>query len=288
MKIIVLGACNIDLVGHPDPPYQAGTSNIGKVRVGIGGVGHNLASALARYGRKVELISVIPETLFGELVEARLFRENIGFQACLKGDFEDSFYLALEDAGGELIGAVNQMDAMEFLTPAFATKQLEGLLPADLIVVETNLRQETLEAIAQAKGDIPLAVEGVSVDKVGRLASILGEIDLLKVNEMEARALAGQGPPETLLETLVTRGVGEVHLTRGSEGVLVGTRRGTKAFCAEKVEQVDSVNKAGDLYFASVIHRRLAGDSVEEQVRFAQQRVADQLRGAKEDVETMD
>ncbi len=282
MKIIVIGACNIDVVGKSDQTYVQRTSNIGQVAIGVGGVGRNIAHRLAKLGDEVELITVIPETFFGELIEASLFRSNIGFMHVIKGDFEDSFYLSLEDNTGEMIGAINQMDSVNQLTPERVRDALANIMPCDMIVADANLSLDTLTMLAEFKGMTPLAVEAVSIQKVKKITGILSEIDLLKVNEMEARALVNNEAalsPNELVSDLLRLGVKEVHMTRGEKGILVGKNNEVIKFPVEKVREIHSVNKAGDEYFAGIIHSYLAGFELEDQIEFAQKLVVKKLMG---------
>lgn len=282
MRIIVIGACNIDVVGKSDQAYVPGTSNIGQVAIGVGGVGRNIAHRLAKLGDEVELITVIPETILGELIKASLFRSNIGFMHAIKGDFEDSFYLSLEENSGEMIGAINQMDSVNQLTPERVRNELTNMMPYDMIVADANLPMDTLKMLTEYKGMTPLAVEAVSVQKVKKIEGILNKIDLLKVNEMEAKALVNNNEklsPDELIGELIKRGAREVHMTRGAEGIHVCKNGSALEFPVEKVEKIHSVNKAGDVYFAGIIHRYFAGDELKDQIEFAQQLVVKKLMG---------
>ncbi len=290
MKIVVIGACNIDIIGKSNRGFEFKTSNIGQVSVSVGGVGRNIAENLGKLGADVDIITIIPESFFGEIIQASLFRNNIGFMHSVIGDYEDSLYVSMEDQSGEMIGAINQMNSIEQLTPEIIKTQMDFMDIPDIIVIDTNLKQDTIEYIARNKGKSLLAVEAVSNQKVKKVISIINHIDILKVNELEALALLDidegkSGDYEELVKNIVDMGVKEVHLTAGSEGMIVGSSEGVQHFEVEKIENVISVNQVGDTYFAGIVYQTLYNKSIREKVSFASNLAKKKLLGDEINVE---
>lgn len=290
MKIVVVGACNIDIIGKSNREFEYQTSNIGQVSVKVGGVGRNIAENLGKLGADVDIITIIPESFFGEIIQASLFRNNIGFMHSIIGDYQDSLYVSMEDQSGEMIGAINQMSSIEKLTPEMVKTQMDFMEFPDIIVIDTNLKRETIESIARNKGKSLLAVEAVSSQKVKKIVSIINCIDLLKVNELEAWALLDidegkSGDYEKIVKSIVDMGVKEVHLTAGSDGMIVGTSNGVQHFEVEKIENVLSVNQVGDTYFAGIVYQTLYHKTVEEKVAFASDLAKKKLLGDEINVE---
>jgi pseudouridine kinase len=279
VKIIVFGGCNIDIVGQTTRAFQHETSNPGRVEIVTGGVGRNVAHFLASLGHDVELVTVISESFFGELTEASLFRSGIGFEFSRKLDVEDSFYLAMEDENGELIGAVNQMDNIERLDAEYVNACLRNIHKVDMIVIDTNLHVDTIKAIAESKGSIPLAVEAVSIEKVQKIRGILPMIDVLKVNEMEARALSSKENDFEILKDLLQLGVQEIHMTLGAKGSMSISKIGISHYPVDQIERVKSVNQVGDAYFAGIIHGYLMGLDSEKKMAFAAEMARKRLMG---------
>ena len=189
-----------------------------------------------------------------------------------------------------MIGAINQMKSIEKLTPEMVKSQMDFMDFPEIIVIDTNLRQETIEFTARNKGKSLLAVEAVSSQKVKKVVSIIDCIDLLKVNELEALALldideSKSGDYEAIVKRIVEMGVKEVHLTAGSDGMIVGTLEGVQHFKVEKIENVLSVNQVGDTYFAGIVYQTLYHKSVEEKVTFASNLAKKKLLGDEINVE---
>ena len=162
--------------------------------------------------------------------------------------------------------------------------QMDFMDTPDIIVIDTNLRQDTIEYIALNKGKSLLAVEAVSKQKVKKVISIINHIDLLKVNELEAISLLDfdegkSGDHEELVKNIVDMGVKEVHLTAGSEGMIVGSKEGVQHFEVEKIENVISVNQVGDTYFAGIVYQTLYNESIQEKVSFGSNLAKKKLLG---------
>lgn len=288
MEIIVIGASNVDIIGKSNKKFELKTSNIGNVSIEIGGVGRNIAEQLCQLGAEVELITVITESFFGELIKLNLFEKNIGFVHSVFVDYEDSIYVSLEDESGEMIGSVNQMNNIELLTPEIIKEKFMLIGKSEIVAIDTNLSMETIEYIANCKNRGLLAVEGVSTQKVKKIIPIIDKIDLLKVNEYEAKSLIqnySDESEEQIVKMILEKGIKEVHMTLGESGVIVGSKEGIQHFTVEKVKRVKSVNQVGDTYFAGIVYQTLKQKLIEEKVKFASDLARKKLIGDKTNVE---
>ena len=194
---VVVGGCVQDLMCAPSGgELLRSTSNPGFVRRGAGGVGRNIAEALARLGGgrvEVSLVSAVGDDAAGaglirSLQQARV-RTN---EVIAVPRAETATYLAVFDAAGELDVAVADMGVLSKITPAQAVSAItaaasrralglsaagrsaagdteaEAALPArGAVVVDGNLRSDTLGAVAAACAarGLPLWFEPTSVDK---------------------------------------------------------------------------------------------------------------------------
>ncbi len=269
-KILIFGGVNTDILAKSEDSFMLKDSNVGVVRSLVGGVGRNIAVSLTRLGYEVDLVTVVPASPFGEMIMADLASRHVGTGLVRRGDFSDSIYVALEDYRGEMVGAVNHMKNLEALDPEYLKSlSLKGK-DYDLLVCDTNITQEALAWVV-ALADRPcLALEGVSNHKVLKAKPFLSHIDLLKINEGEALSLTGCDTPEEALKSLIRQGVGEVHITLGPRGALGGDVRHILHSPALPLKAIQSVNQAGDNYFAGVIHGILKGLTLEEKILHGQ------------------
>lgn len=272
MKIIVFGATNIDIVGKSKNVFEKEVSNIGDINIEIGGVGQNIAYFLNKLGANVKFVTVIANSFFGDLIKENFFKNNINFEESLVGNFEDSIYLSLEDSNGEMIGSINKMDNINNMTVDFVKSKLGIIDKFDLMVIDMNLPLDTIKYLLKNKGKSIVAVEGVSVFKIKKLKGLLKYVDLLKVNEIELKSLIDNTDDKTLdflINEVYNQGTKEIHVTLGSNGVLVKNNNGIYKYGIEKISNIKSVNKAGDIYFSGIIYQTANGKSVENKVKFS-------------------
>ncbi len=172
MGIFVTGGINLDIKAASSGSFQRGTSNPGTIWKTVGGVGRNIAHSLALLGMEVSLCSAVGDDSAG--------REILDFTASAGVDIRPVFrlrdsttgtYLAIQDGQGVLIGAVSDMDAMTSLTPDILEKWSPELKKASCLVADTNLPIETLRRLADTSDqwNIPLLIEPVSIEKIGRI-----------------------------------------------------------------------------------------------------------------------
>ncbi|MFY9612986.1 MAG: PfkB family carbohydrate kinase, partial [Tissierellaceae bacterium] len=66
--IVVVGGTNVDIQGFPKDRLILRDSNIGSVKVSLGGVARNIAENITRLGINTKLISIIGDDGYGQIV----------------------------------------------------------------------------------------------------------------------------------------------------------------------------------------------------------------------------
>jgi pseudouridine kinase len=220
-----------------------------------GGVGRNIAENLLRLGADTAFISAAGEDEFASFLREHM--AGIGLDSShlvIRRGMSTGLYVLVLEPAGELFTAVNDMEAIESITPADLDPFKETVTASDLAVLDANLMPETLEAAVRIAGGVPLMADAVSVEKAKRLAGILPRLAILKTNRAEAEALAGF-PADTeknlreCCRILLGTGPGEIHITLGKDGYCCASKDGVFIRPALPAKLTD-VNGAGDAYTA--------------------------------------
>ena len=122
-SVIVAGSLAIDLscdylpqekAAHASQP-QPQTSNPSSIRQSIGGVGHNVASALHHMGTTVRLCSSIASDVAGSTAIATLAKRGLSTTGIRTIDAEarTAQYVAINDANRNLVLAMADMEILE-------------------------------------------------------------------------------------------------------------------------------------------------------------------------------
>lgn len=261
-RVVVLGGANTDIAGFAAAPLIARDSNPGHVRVSAGGVARNVAENLARLGVATRLV-----TAFGDDHNARELMTicrgagiDIADSLVVTG-VPGSVYLSIMDDDGDMSLALNDMRALDALTPDALALRMHVFEQAGLVVADANLPAESLVWLADNVG-APLMIDAVSVAKVGRVASILPRLRTLKANGLEVGLLLGRDVrnrdhAEEAARELVSLGVGSAFVTAGAFGTAWADSEGSGRLPAPSVVEVRNATGAGDAFAAGVAYATL-------------------------------
>ena len=267
--VVVVGGANVDVKARSTSALVDATSNPGTVVRTPGGVGRNVAENLARLGSRVALVSVVGSDPDGDWLLDETASAGVDVSPVLRGG-QTGRYVALLDAGGDLVAGVSDMAATDSLGPEVLDHDL--LRSAALVVVDGNIPATTLDAVL-ALG-VRVVIDPVSVAKAERIAPLLRAgrpVFAMTPNEAELVALGS-------VDDLHRRGVEIVWVRRGAAGSLlshspehsvVGPGRAQQPSIeleAPAVTPVD-VTGAGDAMLAAFCHYVLAGAHLDEAAR---------------------
>lgn len=116
MKVCVIGGANVDITATSGAAFRIGDSNPGTVRVSWGGVARNIAHNLSLLGDQVELLTIFGGGPFARLIKASCEQIGISTANCeIAPGGTNSFFVSINNADGELVGGVADMNATEGL-----------------------------------------------------------------------------------------------------------------------------------------------------------------------------
>lgn len=263
----------MDLSGQASAPLAMGESNLGQVAAYPGGVGRNMAEALARLGRNVGLLSVLGDDGFAADIMRQTRAVGVDMSACLRlVDQATSTYLSLLDHDGEMVCAINDMAAMQALNREQIELRFEALDQAGAWVLDANLSEEALTCLLALADGRPLFAEPVSAIKARRLAPYLDCFALIKPNLAEARVLAGL-PEDAEQAQVIMRlhdlGLPRLVLSLGRDGLLASEPGQPPVHMPAPHHHVVSVTGAGDTLMAGLVDALTQGQSLGEALAWA-------------------
>lgn len=246
--VVVVGSANVDLVvAVPRHPRGGETVLGGDLVRSPGGKGANQAVAAARAGgARTTFVGALGRDDAADLLLASLRGAGVATDAVVRLDVPTGTALITVDPTGE--------NAIVVAPGANARLAVDGdaaaaVTTADVVLAQLEVPLGTVVAAARARREGALMVLNAAPSR-DLPDDLWAELDLLVVNEHEARDLAGDAPggtPEALAAALLDR-VPAVVVTLGAAGCLVA-RRGTDAvrIAAPRVEAVDTTG-AGDTF----------------------------------------
>jgi ribokinase len=208
-----------------------------------GGKGANQALAAARAGGDCTLIGAVGDDAFGTDLLTGLRAGGVR-TALVRTVAEPSgvALIAVDDAGENQIVVAPGANAR--LTDLRA-EELAAIGAADVLVAQLEVPVETVAAAARAAREAGVTVMLNAAPARPLPADLLSTVDLLLVNEGEARALAQRrGDRIDALLDLVPR----VVLTLGAKGASYGDRDGLRLDVPAPVVSAVDTTAAGDAF----------------------------------------
>jgi ribokinase len=261
-EILVVGSLNMDLVVRAAHLPQPGETVLGDFFATFpGGKGANQAVAAARMGAAVKMVGCIGADAFGQLLLESL--QESGVDTHLVSVVQDAptgvALISVEASGENTIVVVPGANAR--LLPADLPRLTPDLDQARVLVVQLETPLDTVSAALNmaSRAGVITVLNAAPAQKLP--PEILVNLDYLIVNEIELFAVsasAGLSMP-AVCQQLLERGVGQVVVTLGAQGVYACSPAGEFQQPAFPVSAVDTT-AAGDAFvgaFAAALARGL-------------------------------
>lgn len=258
--VAVVGGVNCDITGKSFEKIVPATSNPGNIKTTSGGVGGNIAQNLSLLGVKTAFLSSIGEDEFGKFLLNDMRNKKINTEHILVSrQYSTGIYLAVLNEVGELAVGLSDMTVINEINIDYLKEKSPILKGSKYIICDTNLERDSISflIVLANQNRIPICVEPVSVSKSKKLIGLLDGIEILTPNKDELFSLVGMSNDNNNIESaaslLLEKGVKNIILTLGSEGLMLINKEGIKKFPSYKTEIVN-VTGAGDSLTAGLIY----------------------------------
>lgn len=272
--VVIVGGTNVDIQGFPKEKLRFKDSNIGNVKISLGGVGRNIGENLVRLGVETKLISIIGDDLYGTeiLDSSREIGLDIENTLVLEGE-NTSVYLSILDEVGDMEIAISSMDIYDKMDIEFIKKYKDVIEKSSLCIIDTNVPKATIEYILSNFKGVDFFLDTVSTAKTEKVKDLIGHFHTIKPNKLEVEILTGikvedEGTLEKAARYLHHKGVKRVFITLGDKGVFYsdGITMGHK-----NTPEVKIVNAtgAGDAFVAALGYGYMKDTPIEKIVDIA-------------------
>lgn len=219
--VAVVGAINIDIWGKSSSVLILSDSNPGVISYSFGGVGRNIAHNLSLLGQKVSMLTAIGDDHWAPQIRSSCRENGIDLSHAFHvPGSRTGTYLALSGPDGDMAIGLSDMAIADEISPEVILRKLDFLNGAVCVVIDGNLRAETIGCICE-NVTAPIFADPVSVTKGKKFLPYLGALHTFKPNSLEAETLTETTTPEAAAKELVRRGVKRAFVSDGSGGIVV-------------------------------------------------------------------
>ena len=254
VRACVVGSTNVDLVLPVRALPVPGETVLGAdARREPGGKGGNQAVALARLGAHVRFVSAVGADPEGAWSRARLSEAGVDVTGVATVAAPTGLAVVVVDETGENSIVVSPGANAHVVAP----EQLD----ADVVLLSLEVPLATVAAAAATarRQGVPVVLNAAPAQPLP--AALLGDVDVLVVNESEWAALGEPVVPAAVV-------------TRGAAGCLVVEHGRAWELSAVRVEAVVDTTGAGDCFAAALAWGLGRGEGLGDAARFASRAAA--------------
>ncbi len=266
LKVLVVGSAHLDMLARPliDSPHR---DRIGTVSVEVGGTACNLAFNLRRLEQRVRLLTAWGSSPVERMMAGHIESQGVELMADEVRGMPLAAFAAQLTANGNLESAIS---ATPVDTHIFCEARInEALDGVDYAIVEANLSEKTVSAIAQRSHElgIPVFALAVSEDKAERLLPALSQsffrAVFMNAEECERLlAIEHAADPAEIAESSDTTLV----VTRGERGAMAYLPDGRRLRLPPPVLQdMKTLLGVGDAFSVGIIDGMMRGRLTLEQ-----------------------
>lgn len=256
-NIYVIGGANVDIYAKTNNDLILKDSNPSRISFSYGGVARNIAENLANLKQKVNFITAFGNDAFSKDIKEQLANKGINISYAISSNSHNSsIYLAILNKEDLCVGA-SDMSILDSIDSTYLSKFKDIIEDDDYLIFDSNLKEETIEYIANNLKGIKI-VDAISANKVNKLLNVLERIDVLKVNLIEAEKIANRKlDSDDKIESFVkelNRKVKEVLLTKSCD-LFVGKDNQVNHYKHHAyVDNPVNVTGAGDALLATYVY----------------------------------
>jgi pseudouridine kinase len=261
LTITVVGTVFVDIKGYANAKINAECKNVGNIEFASGGVGRNVAEAIARAGGAVEFVTSVDATSQGDAVLAGLSEVGIRADRVVKTDRGMGMWLAVLDHNGDLAASISQKPNLAPLEHLLETQGEEIVKNTDAVVIEFDLAESVVNKIFGWAKQYEKPIYGIvgNLEVLMQRKSMINNLNLFICNKAEAEEFLGltlTSPEECKMAAreLTQGGLQTAVITMGEHGSVFYDRiRNEFGFVpCESVQVVDTTG-AGDSFFSGTV-----------------------------------
>ncbi|MEU4619110.1 ribokinase [Actinoplanes sp. NPDC023801] len=264
-RVVVVGSANMDLVGLAPSLPRPGETVLGDDFVMTpGGKGSNQAIAAALAGAATTFLGAIGSDAFGVTLNARLASAGVDVDLVRTSYGSSGVAVIMVDRAGENSILVSPGANRTFVD--LSDEERAAVAAADVLLCQQEIPMATvLAALRAGRAAGTRTILNAAPARV-LPSGLLEEVDLLVVNETEARAITGGDEPDvTALLALVPR----VVLTLSGNGSRYADRDGTDVHVPAYRVEVADTTAAGDAFTGALAVAWGEGRDLVDAVRWA-------------------
>ncbi|MFT7829040.1 ribokinase [Priestia megaterium] len=263
-KVTVIGSSSMDLVVTSNIRPGAGETVLGEsFKTVPGGKGANQAVAAARLGANVSMIGCVGEDHYGKAILENFKSNGVSVENVKPVTDSDSgtAHIILAEGDNSIVVVKG---ANDYITPDYVEKAKEKIKEADIVLIQQEIPEETVEYVAQLCQElkVPLLLNPAPARPLK--AEVIEQVSYITPNEHETELLFEGKEKEEVLKQYPNK----LFITEGKQGVRYFNGEKEVLVPSYQVETIDTTG-AGDTFNAALAVALAEGMGFEKGIQFA-------------------
>ncbi|MDI3092592.1 ribokinase [Priestia megaterium] len=263
-KVTVIGSSSMDLVVTSNIRPGAGETVLGEsFKTVPGGKGANQAVAAARLGADVSMIGCVGEDHYGKAILENFKSNGVSVENMkpVTGSDSGTAHIILAEGDNSIVVIKG---ANDYITPDYVEKAKEKIKEADIVLIQQEIPEETVEYVAQLCQElkVPLLLNPAPARPLK--AEVIEQVSYITPNEHEAELLFEGKEKEEVLKQYPNK----LFITEGKQGVRYFNGEKEVLVPSYQVETIDTTG-AGDTFNAALAVALAEGMGFEKGIQFA-------------------
>ncbi|WDW09873.1 ribokinase [Priestia aryabhattai] len=263
-KVTVIGSSSMDLVVTSNIRPGAGETVLGEsFKTVLGGKGANQAVAAARLGADVSMIGCVGEDHYGKEILENFKSNGVSVENVkpVTGSDSGTAHIILAEGDNSIVVVKG---ANDHITPDYVEKAKEKIKEADIVLIQQEIPEETVEYVAQLCQElkVPLLLNPAPARPLK--AEVIEQVSYITPNEHEAALLFEGKEKEEVLKQYPNK----LFITEGKQGVRYFNGEKEVLVPSYQVETIDTTG-AGDTFNAALAVALAEGMGFEKGIQFA-------------------
>ncbi|KRE10287.1 ribokinase [Priestia megaterium] len=263
-KVTVIGSSSMDLVVTSNIRPGAGETVLGEsFKTVPGGKGANQAVAAARLGADVSMIGCVGEDHYGKAILENFKSNGVSVENMkpVTGSDSGTAHIILAEGDNSIVVVKG---ANDYITPDYVEKAKEKIKEADIVLIQQEIPEETVEYVAQLCQElkVPLLLNPAPARPLK--AEVIEQVSYITPNEHEAELLFEGKEKEEVLKQYPNK----LFITEGKQGVRYFNGEKEVLVPSYQVETIDTTG-AGDTFNAALAVALAEGMGFEKGIQFA-------------------